>query len=209
MLARAAQSLYWMSRYLERAEHLSRLLRLQTEPLVDRPIAEIHFGWSRVYDSVGGEPPLGGFVLLDSDYNTLADSYTLADDLTFERSNPSSVWSCLVAGRENARQVRQSISAEVWTSLNLTYLRVQDLAIEAIWGTAPETFYAETTAAIGPGPDAGSQQEMIRLADRVSSSVRSGWSGGEDPENLLRQAQDGCHSIHDLITSCYFDYTVD
>ncbi|MXX40168.1 MAG: hypothetical protein F4Z85_19260 [Gemmatimonadetes bacterium] len=44
MLSRSAQGLYWMGRYLARAEYLCRLLRLQVEALVDRPIAEIHFG---------------------------------------------------------------------------------------------------------------------------------------------------------------------
>ena len=59
MLARSAQSLYWMSRYLERAQHLCRLLRLQTEALVDRPLREIRFGWHRIYRGVDREPPGG------------------------------------------------------------------------------------------------------------------------------------------------------
>ena len=94
MLARSAQGLYWMSRYLERAKHLCRLLRLQSEALVDRPIGEIHLGWNRIYASVGRHPPIGGIVILDNDDYMLADSYTLADDLTFERTNSGSVWSC-------------------------------------------------------------------------------------------------------------------
>ena len=51
-------------------------------------------------------------------------------------------------GRENARQTRQSISAEMWTSLNLSYLRIQDLSIEDIWEAAPESFYSETVSAM-------------------------------------------------------------
>lgn len=137
-----------MSRYLERAEQLSRLLRLQTETLVDRPLPEIHVGWSRIYDAIGRRPPSGDLEMLDSDEYALADSYTLADDLTFERSNPSSVRSCFALGRENARQMRQCISAEMWTSLNTTYLRLQKLEIHDIWGTSPESFFAETAAAV-------------------------------------------------------------
>ena len=144
MLARSAQGLYWMSRYLERASHLCRLLQLQTEALVDRPIREIHFGWSRIYGSVNRQPPVGDLDWTDSDDYTLADSFTLADDLTFERLNPGSVWSCLAQGRENARQMRQCISGEMWTHLNLTYLRVQKLEILDIWRVSPESFYAET-----------------------------------------------------------------
>ena len=144
MLSRSAQGLYWMGRYLERAEFLCRLLRLQTEALVDRPIREIHFGWTRIYAGINREPPGGRLELLGSDDFTLADSYTLADDLTFERSNPDSVWSCLALGRENARQMRHCISGELWTSLNLAYLRIQKLTIQDIWLPSPEGFYAET-----------------------------------------------------------------
>lgn len=144
MLSRSAQGLYWMGRYLERAEYLCRLLRLQVEALVDRPIQEIYFGWSRVYISLNRHPPGGKLELLGDDNYTLADSYTLADDLTFEPVNPDSVRSCFVLGRENARQMRHCISAEMWTSLNLAYLRLQQLSIQEIWKVSPENFYAET-----------------------------------------------------------------
>ena len=148
MLSRSAQGLYWMSRYLERADHLCRLLRLQTEALVDRPIREIHFGWSRIYRSLDRQPLGGRLEMLHSDDYTLADSYTLADDLTFERSNPSSMWSCFALGRENARQMRQCINADMWSCLNLAYLRIQKLSIQKIWTPSPESFYAETGAEI-------------------------------------------------------------
>ena len=99
MLSRSAQGLYWMGRYLERAEHLCRLLRLETEALVDRSPREIYFGWSRIYGSINRLPP-GGTLEIGDDLFTLVDSYTLADDLTFEHSNPDSVWSCFALGRE-------------------------------------------------------------------------------------------------------------
>ena len=94
------------------------------------------------------QPPGGRLELVYDDDFTLADSYTLADDLTFERSNPDSVWSCFALGRENARQMRHCISAEVWISLNLAYLRIQKLDMRDIWTTSPEDFYAETAAEI-------------------------------------------------------------
>ena len=148
MLSRSAQGLYWMGRYLERAQRLCILLRLQTEALVDRPAREIYFGWRRIYGSMNCNPPVGSLEQLDSDAYTLADSYTLADDLTFERSNPASVWSCFALGRENARQMRHCISGEMWTRLNLAYLRIQSLGIQDIWSVAPENFYAQTAAEI-------------------------------------------------------------
>ena len=146
MLSRSAQGLYWMGRYLERAEHLCRLLHLQTEALVDRTPREIYFGWSRIYGSLSRQPP-GDTLEVGDDSFTLADSYTLADDLTFESSNTDSVWSCFALGRENARQMRHCISAEMWIRLNLAYLRIQKLSIQDIWGS-PESFYEETVAEI-------------------------------------------------------------
>ena len=176
MLARSAQGLYWMGRYLERAAHLSRQLQLQTAALADRSIPEIYAGWNRIYGSLHRQPPggslawfyngigggddIGGGIApvqsqgqgqgqgdLGDDY-TLADSFALADDLTFERSNPGSVWSCFAQGRENARQMRHCISAEMWTSLNLAYLRIQQVRITDIWAASPESFYAATSADI-------------------------------------------------------------
>ncbi len=137
-----------MGRYLERAGHLCRLLRLQTEALVDRPIVEIYAGWSLIYRSLDREPPGGSLVVVSSDDFTLADSFTLADDLTFEPSNPDSIRSCFVMGRENARQMRHYISGEMWLRLNLAYLRMQGRGISEIWRTSPEGFYAETEADI-------------------------------------------------------------
>ena len=158
-----------MGRYLERADHLSRMLQLQAEALVDRSTGEIYSGWRRIYRSLDREPPGGGLELAPSheggapqfqqtdgasrqaqtqrrisDEYTLADSFTLADDLTFERSNPSSMWSCFALGRENARQMRHCISAEMWRSLNLTYLKLQRIRMLDIWLASPEGFYTET-----------------------------------------------------------------
>ena len=149
MLSRSAQGLYWMGRYLERTSHLCRLLQLQVEALVDRPAAEIHFGWSRLYAVLDRPPPPDGELVLDeNDDFTLADSYTLAGDLTFERSNPESIRSCFALGRENARQMRHCISAEMWTCLNLAWLRIRELDVEDVWKVSPESFYAETTREI-------------------------------------------------------------
>ena len=148
MLSRSAQSLYWIGRYLERAGHLCRLLRLQSEALVDRPVREIHFGWNRIYNSIGSQPPGGRADLFGDEEFALADSFTLADDLTFERSNPSSVFSCFSLGRENARDTRHCISPEVWTCLNTSYQELQQRDMVSVWRAEPRVFYDETVAVI-------------------------------------------------------------
>ena len=143
MLSRSAQSMYWLGRYLERAGNLCRLLQLQSESLVDRPVREIHFGWNRIYKYVQREPPGGEIQLFGDEEYVLADSFALADDLTFERDNPSSVYSCFAEGRENARHTRHCISPEVWTCLNTSYLRLQQQSIASVWRWEPRAFYQE------------------------------------------------------------------
>ena len=92
--------------------------------------------------------PAGTLEAFRSDDYTLADSYTLADHLTFEPTNPDSIWNRFVYARDNARQVRNYISAEMWLSLNTAYLRLQTLNIQEIWKTTPESFYAGTSVEI-------------------------------------------------------------
>ena len=147
MLSRSAQNLYWLGRYLARAGHLCRLLHLQMETLVDRPRREIHFGWRRIYANLQRRPPLASadFETYHDDDLTLADAYTLADDLTFETSNPDSLHSCFAQGRENARQSRNHLSLEMWTCLNRAWLQLKDTHLQKIWQPTPETFYARTT----------------------------------------------------------------
>ena len=148
MLSRSAQSLYWIGRYLERAGQLCRLLRLQSEALVDRPVREIHFGWNRIYGTIQRQPPGGGVDLFGDEAFALADSFALADDLTFERSNPGSVYSCIAEGRDNARHTRHCISPEVWTFLNASYLKLQDQTMASVWRWEPRNFYSEVAAEI-------------------------------------------------------------
>ena len=148
MLARSAQGLYWMSRYLERCEFIARLLELQTRALVDRPLPEIHLGWKRIYGSLGISPPVGELEPDDSDDYALADSYALAGDLTFEASNPNSMRSCFATGRENARRMRHCISSGMWMNLNLAWLEIKDVDMPDIWAREPEAFYAGMSRAI-------------------------------------------------------------
>lgn len=147
MLSRSAQNLYWLGRYLERAEHLCRLLQLQMETLVDRPRQAIHFGWQRIYANLQRRPPLAKaeFELYYDDDLMLADAYTLTDDLTFETSNPDSLHSCFAHGRENARQSRNCLSFEMWTCLNRAWLQLKDVNLAKIWRPTPESFYAHTS----------------------------------------------------------------
>ncbi|MCY4599209.1 MAG: alpha-E domain-containing protein [Acidobacteria bacterium] len=211
MLARNAECLYWMGRYFERTGHLCRLLRWQVESLVDRPIREIHFGWYRIYGSLGRRLPGADAELVGGgDDYMLVDSFALADDLTFERANVDSVWNGFTFGRENARQMRHHLSAEVWTNLNRAYLRFRKLRIEDIWKTAPETFYegiaydidglAGAADATMYHDDAWRFLRMGRFSERaqltialilahVAATRKTGESLNDDWSSLLRVCQ--------------------
>ena len=149
MLSRNAQGLYWMGRYLERAQHGCHLLAEQFIIIEDRPIEQIDQSWRRLFRAVG-RTPLGGHLdpPPDDEDFMLADAYTLADDLTFEPTNPNAIRNCVAAARESARQVRNVIPDKMWSSLNLAYIDLRDVEMETIWNDRPGTFYDRTEGAI-------------------------------------------------------------
>ncbi len=148
MLSRNAEGLYWMSRYLERARHCCRLLSDQLATIEDRPIDEIERCWRRLYRAAGRGPFGGHINTVDNEDFMLASSYTLADDLTFEPTNPDAIRSCVAAAHESARRVRNVIGRDMWACLNLAYLDLRNLHIGAIWNNRPDAFYMRTEDAI-------------------------------------------------------------
>jgi uncharacterized alpha-E superfamily protein len=131
MLSRVADSLYWMSRYLERAEHTARLLDVTLQQMLDQATVDTTSLWVRLLQSLH-MPPL-------DDAN---DPYGVTQLLTFDVANNSSIVSCIAAARENARQVREQISSEMWEQLNRLYLRVKRTTMEEIWYAEPHRFFA-------------------------------------------------------------------
>jgi len=114
MLSRVADSLYWMSRYLERAEHTARLIDVDHQLRLDQSPGSGSSRWVRLLDALQIPVPAGAKI----------DSSTLAHMLTLDRTNPSSIVSCISAARENMRQVREQCSSEMWEQLNRLYLQV-------------------------------------------------------------------------------------
>lgn len=117
MLSRVADSLYWMSRYLERAEHTARLLNVNLHGLVDQKATIGEERWSRMLDSLhvdlSREPQLAPL--------------EAAHALTYDPDFPGSIVSCITLARQNAREVREEISTEMWEQLNRLALHVQTM----------------------------------------------------------------------------------
>ena len=114
MLSRVADSLYWMSRYLERAVHTARLIDVDFQLRLDQSPEASSERWLHLLHALQVPVPAGAKI----------DSSTLAYTLTLDRSNPSSIASCISAARENMRQVREQCSSEMWEQLNRLYLQV-------------------------------------------------------------------------------------
>ena len=114
MLSRVADSLYWMSRYLERAEHTTRLLDVNLNLMLDESTTSADRRWPRLLQALGRPRRL----------KWEGNPYTLAHTLTFDTTNHSSVVSCIIAARENARHMREQISTEQWHRVNSLYLEV-------------------------------------------------------------------------------------
>ena len=114
MLSRVADSLYWMSRYLERAEHTTRLLEVNLNLMLDESADSADRRWQRVLQALGHP----------KDISWKGDPYELTRTLCFDTEANQSIISLITMARENARHVREQISTEQWHRLNSLYLAI-------------------------------------------------------------------------------------
>jgi len=120
MLSRLADSFYWMSRYIERAENVARFIGVNLSLILDSPLTD-HEQWYPLVVTTGDE---------DAFFSRYHDTSqeNVIKFLVVDAQNPNSIYSCLQKARENARIMRESISSEMWEQLNSFYLMVQELA---------------------------------------------------------------------------------
>ena len=123
LLSRVAESLYWINRYLERAENISRFVEVSESMALDCPPGSAE-PWLPLVDASG-------------DRNAFDKSYTNktpSDVISFlikDRENPNSIISCICMARENARQIRDVITSEMWEQINSLFWSIQEG--EVIW----------------------------------------------------------------------------
>jgi uncharacterized alpha-E superfamily protein len=110
MLARVVENVYWLSRYLERAENTARIIGVNTNLLLDLP-AGIAPGWLPLVDISGNRAEFDA-------KTTRSDERDVVNFLIADKENPGSICSSLAAARENARTLREILPTEAWELLN-------------------------------------------------------------------------------------------
>lgn len=173
MLSRSAESLYWLSRYIERAENIARFIDVNLHLHLDVAI-DLDDQW---------EP----LVRVTGDWDLFVERYgeatreNVIEFLTFDPEYPNSIVSCLAAARENARGQRQIISSEMWEHVNQTYLMVRAATREQVQQfphdffnsikLASHTFVGITTATMSHG-EAWQFSHLGRVVERADKTSR-------------------------------------
>src|SRR5690348_7845049 len=121
MLARVAESTYWMALYVERAEHIARMIHVNSNVLIDigdvDPELENNL-WLGILRTLHLEKSPKANAVLEEGRDV---AQRLCHFLTFDVDNPASLLNCLTRARENARSIRETISGEMWEALNTLY----------------------------------------------------------------------------------------
>src|SRR4051794_27665236 len=119
MLSRTADNLYWLARYVERAEYLARILEV-TQRLTTLPLAYV--GATNEWESAVAT---AGCAAAFSAVHSEATEETVTDFLCFSTANPSSIRNCFEVARTNARAVRTAPTMEMWDSINATWIELR------------------------------------------------------------------------------------
>ena len=132
MLSRVADSIYWLNRYIERAENVARFIDVNLNLMLDLP-AGMPQQWQPLV-AVSGD-----LKLFNSRYSE-ANIENVIQFLTFDLDNANSVISCLKLARENARSIREVISSEMWEEVNSFYLMVKEASATKSLSALPKLF---------------------------------------------------------------------
>src|SRR5437870_3147891 len=137
MLSREADACYWIGRYVERAEATARMI-------------DVHYHYGLELPSVGSTMQWGSILAIsgaEEDFQTRygpdirTDERAILRFFVFDDAHPDSILSCVRSARENARGIRESISSEMWQSLNSAFLDLRGWDVDRVLGVSPHTFF--------------------------------------------------------------------
>jgi len=139
LLARDADSMYWMSRYIERAEHVARLLLINANLLID--VGDLapelqERQWNSVPVIMRSNPTPEALAA----YGKVGP---IPRYMTFDPENPNSLITCVSRSRENARGIRENISSEMWECVNTVYWSIRSDDAHTRFEESPDDFYRE------------------------------------------------------------------
>src|SRR6202521_3348766 len=117
MLSRIAESLFWLARYIERAEYTARILDVNFHTVLEQSKDRYRLHWDPLIVMAGEEKRFRSL------YGE-ADARAVFEFLAFRQDNPSSIAQCITKARENARTIRDYISREMWEDINSLYFTV-------------------------------------------------------------------------------------
>lgn len=176
MLSRVADSIYWMSRYIERAENTARFVDVVCHLVLDLP-DQVANQWASLVQVTEDDK------LFQQRYGEASEANVIRF-LTFDRENPNSISSCLWVARENARSVRDVISSEMWEQINRSYLMVKDAQSNSRIDEDPAAFFShfkkachlfsgitDSTMTHGEGWHFGRMGRLIERADKTSRMI--------------------------------------
>jgi uncharacterized alpha-E superfamily protein len=204
MLSRVAESLYWAARYIERAEDVARLLDVNFHALLDRQVPDRGEAWQELVLLLGDEP---SFLEHFEEYT--AESVT--DWTLWHKGNPNAAASCIELARENARSVREQISAEMWQAINKLFLLVRTSGRHAA-SPGPHAFFEQLRnyahlfqGAVDATMEHGESYEFIRLGlylERAEKTTRI--VGARFPAAAALEDDDPFRprALVDLLRSC-------
>lgn len=122
MLSRVANSIYWMNRYIERVENYTRFVGVNFNLALDLP-PDVSEQWEPLLIATADN-------FLFYEYYEKPTKEDVIHFMTFDKRNPNSIISCLYEARENARTIRETISKEMWESINTFYLNIKGTSAE-------------------------------------------------------------------------------
>jgi uncharacterized alpha-E superfamily protein len=163
MLSRTADHLFWMARYIERAENTARMLDVNYQTsLLPQSADEAERGWRGV---LGISELMPAFTARYDDFNAgHVMSFMVRDE-----DNPSSIVACLRAARENARAVRGTLTTEVWETTNQTWLEFNRELRRGAFERDPGAFF-----------------EWVKFRSHLSRGVTVGTMLQDESQNFLR-----------------------
>lgn len=174
MLSRVADSMFWMSRYIERAENIARFIDVNLQLSLDLGAA-MDEQWGPLVAVTGDQKRF-------SDKVGVPTRESVMHFLTFDERYPNSIASCVAAARENARVIRENISTSMWEELNRFYLMMRDPRTRGLAERAPLEMYEEvrrasqlflgTTDASLSRDDAWHFARLGRLLERADKTTR-------------------------------------